>query len=425
MYLLYSLLYILALLLLFPSEYFKRPRHLRSIWLHEKFGYPQISSSSRGSDGNRTLWVHAVSVGEAVAAATFIREYLVTRPHDRIVVSTITDTGRAVAAKQLKGLADVIYLPFDLPGPVSRVIKHIRPDVMVIMETELWPNLIKTLSLSRTPVCLLNGRISDNSFNNYMKIKWLFKPVLDMLDVFCVQNESYATRLKEIGVNPEKVNITGSFKFDVKVKDEQLDWARRLSGPVIIAGSTHKGEDEIVLAVYKRLLVEHPGLDLIIVPRHPERFDDVWTLILKESVYCIRRSELAEEDLDSEISSAVILLDTVGELSMIYRVADIVIMGGSFIPHGGQNPLEPAYWGKPVLCGPHMKNFPFIKEFYDSNAAIETSSDKLYDDLNALLGSSVMRDEIGANAKALLEDNRGAVGRAIKVIGGLMGDSYV
>ena len=419
MFPLYSLLYSLALLLFFPAEYLKRPRRLRSLWLSEKLGNPQIKPTAPGQSGhsNKTLWVHAVSVGEALAAATFIHEYLKSSPGDRIIVSTITDTGRAVAAERLRGLAQVIYLPFDLHGPVSKVIEHIRPDALVIMETELWPNLIRTVKLNRIPICLLNGRISEKSFGNYMRVKWIFNPVLDMVDVFCVQNELYAERLMKLGVSPDKVNITGSFKFDVKVKDEQLDWTLRLSGPVLIAGSTHKGEDEIVLEAYKRLLAEHPGLNLVIAPRHPRRFDDVWSLLEKDSVYCIRRSMLAETD--GEISGAVILLDTVGELSMLYRAADVVVMGGSFIPHGGQNPLEPAYWGKPVLCGPHMENFPFIKEFYDSKAAIETSRDRLYDDLNGLLGTAARRDEMGSNAKAILERNRGAVGRAIKVIRGL------
>ncbi len=417
MFPLYSFLYSLALLLFFPLEYLKRPRRLRSLWLSERLGNPQITLKAHKG---KTLWVHAVSVGEALAAATFIHEYLKSRPDDRIVVSTITDTGRAVATERLEGLAQVIYLPFDLQGPISKVIEHIRPDALVIMETELWPNLIRTVKLNRIPVCLLNGRISEKSYGNYMRVKWIFKPVLDMVDVFCVQNEVYAERLRELGVSSDKVNITGSFKFDIKVKDEQLDWTLRLSGPVLIAGSTHKGEDEIVLDAYKRLLAEHPGLNLVIAPRHPRRFDDVWSLIEKDSVYCIRRTALAETD--GKISGAVILLDTVGELSMLYRAADVVVMGGSFIPHGGQNPLEPAYWGKPVLCGPHMENFPFIKEFYDSKAAIETSRDGLYDDLNGLLGTASRRDEMGSNAKAILERNRGAVGRAIKVISGLIGD---
>ncbi|KKK98837.1 hypothetical protein LCGC14_2638770, partial [marine sediment metagenome] len=310
MFPLYSLLYSLALLLFFPLEYLKRPRSLRSLWLSEKLGNPQITLKAHAG---KTLWVHAVSVGEALAAATFIHEYLKSRPDDRIIVSTITDTGRAVASERLRGLAQVIYLPFDLPWPVSKVIDHIRPDALVIMETELWPNLIRTVKLNRIPVCLLNGRISEKSYGNYMRVKWIFKPVLDMVDVFCVQNEVYAERLRELGVSSDKVNITGSFKFDIKVKDEQLDWTLRLSGPVLIAGSTHKGEDEIVLDAYKRLLAEHPGLNLVIVPRHPRRFDDVWSLIEKDSVYCIRRTALAETD--GKISGAVILLDTVGELS--------------------------------------------------------------------------------------------------------------
>ncbi len=421
MFPLYSLLYFLALVVLFPKEYFKRPPELRSLWLREKLGYPELGDSKPGQDGHdgqygKTLWVHAVSVGEAAAAATFIRQYKGLHPEDRIVVSTITDTGRAVARERLSGLAQVIYLPFDMTGAVSRALERVKPDVFVIMETEIWPNLIRTAKAGNIPVVLLNGRISDGSFRNYMRIKGFFLQVLKLIDVFCVQDEVYAERLEELGVEPNKINKTGNFKFDVKVKDEELDWISRFDGKVIVAGSTHKGEDEVLLSAYKGLLDRHKGLNLVIAPRHPRRFDDVWGLMKKEGVYCIRRSELGE---GGRMTGTVVLLDTVGELSLVYRAADIVVMGGSFIPHGGQNPLEPAYWGKPVLCGPHMENFPFIKEFYDSGAARETSAEDLSMDLDDLLASTEKRGKMGGLARAILEGNRGAVDRAIRIVDSL------
>ncbi len=421
MFPLYSLLYLLALAVLFPREYLKRPPELRSLWLREKLGFPELKDYKPGQDSQhgqneKTLWVHAVSVGEAIAAATFIREYKGLHPEDRIVVSTITDTGRAVAKERLSGLAQVIYLPFDFAGAVSRALMRVKPDIFVIMETELWPNLIRTVKAANIPVVLLNGRISDGSFRNYMKIKGFFHQVLKLIDIFCVQDDVYAERLRDLGVETNKIIKTGNFKFDVKVKDEELAWISRLNGKVIVAGSTHKGEDEILLSAYKVLLEKHKGLNLVIAPRHPQRFDDVWGLMKKESVYCIRRSALGEGD---GMTGTVVLLDTVGELSLVYKAADIVVMGGSFIPHGGQNPLEPAYWGKPVLCGPHMENFPFIKEFYASGAALETSVEALASDLDDLLASSEARGEMGGRAKAILEKNRGAVDRAIRIVDSL------
>ncbi len=423
MFPLYSLLYLLAIAILFPKEYLKRPGELRSTWLREKLGFLElppgfVGATDQSGQSEKTLWVHAVSVGEAAAAATFIREYKGLHPDDRIVVSTITDTGRAVAKERLAGLAEVVYLPFDLTGAISRALSRVRPDVFVIMETEIWPNLIRTVKAHDIPVVLVNGRISEGSFRNYMRIKGFLLHVLKLIDVFCVQDDIYAERLLELGVDSNKIDKTGNFKFDVKVKDEEIEWISRLEGQVIVAGSTHAGEDEVILAAYRSLLEVYKGLNLIIAPRHPRRFDDVWGLMEKEGVYCIRRSEIG---VGGVMTGSVVLLDTVGELSAVYRAADVVVMGGSFIPHGGQNPLEPAYWGKPVLCGPHMENFPFIKEFYDSGAACETSAGGLAGDIGGLLESEDRRRSMGAGARAILEENRGAVDRAIRIVDRLAG----
>jgi 3-deoxy-D-manno-octulosonic-acid transferase len=221
-----------------------------------------------------------------------------------------------------------------------------------------------------------------------------------------------------LGADRDNVINTGSFKFDVNVTVEEAGWARSLNGPVIIAGSTHRGEESLALEAYKGLIKKHEELVLIIAPRHPQRFDEVWDALRLEFPGSLRRSGLEDAE---HISGAVVLLDTVGELSSVYRAADVAVIGGSFIPHGGQNPLEPAYWGKPVICGPHMDNFPFIKEFYDAGAALECSSETLEACIDSLLESSERRMEIGGRARDILVRNRGAVQKTIEVVEGLTG----
>jgi 3-deoxy-D-manno-octulosonic-acid transferase len=411
MFHLYSLLYSIALLFFFPREYFKRKPELRRTWLKEKFGYIDLDPNK--NTDSKTIWVHAVSVGEVIAAATFIKAYKELKPDHKIIVSTITDTGRAVAGDKLKGLADVIYLPFDLKGPISRGVEIIKPDILVIMETEIWPNLIKLTSDKGVPVVIINGRISDSSFQNYLKIKGMLSKVFPSVTKFCMQDDSYASKIRALGVEDEKITVTGNFKFDLSLKDSLPAWTSQLKGPVIVAGSTHRGEDEMVLKAYIELRKKYDGLNLVIAPRHPQRFKEVWTLIENQSVYCIKRSEIADNGL---ITGAVILLDTVGELSGVYGSADIVVIGGSFIPHGGQNPLEPAWWGKPVLCGPHMNNFPFINDFFAQDAAMQTSEGSLVNDIDSLLSSKDKMLNMGERAREILRANRGSVKKALDIV---------
>jgi 3-deoxy-D-manno-octulosonic-acid transferase len=412
---LYSLIYSAALLVLLPFELRKRPKDIRKAWLRDKLGGIDLPLTSPEKESGPLLWVHAVSVGEVIAAAYFIKAFKEKHPEYSIAVSTITDTGQEVARERLSGVAETFYIPFDVGWALRRAVKRLRPSIFVNMETELWPNLIHTLKEEGVPVVVMNGRISDKSFRNYMKIRRFMKRLLEYVDIFCMQDEEYARRITELGVKKDKVEITGSFKFDIKVKDEVLSWVSALKGPVLIAGSTHSGEEDLVVSAYSELHKKYEDLNLIIAPRHPHRFDDVEGLLKERGISYSRRGTLNPSD-PKDIRGSVVLLDTVGELSSAYRACDIAIMGGSFIEHGGQNPLEPAYWGVPVVCGPHMFNFPFIKDFYSENAAVEADGSNLARVLDGLLSSPEKRKEVGQNARAMLMKSQGAVEKALKTI---------
>lgn len=405
----YSILYSIALIFVFPFEYRKRPPEMRKRWLSEKLGKAGPPAGKQG----RTLWLHAVSVGEVIAAVPFLRSLKERRPCLRVIVSTITDTGRKVAGERLGDAVEVVYLPFDLVFILKRAVRRMRPSLFVVMETELWPNMLRAMKAEGVPTGMLNGRISKGSFRGYRKIRPLIKRMLSYVDFFCMQDALYAERIIELGGDAKKVNNTGNFKFDIKVKDEEISWSRSLGGPVVIAGSTHRGEEGLMVSVFKKLREDIPDVIMIIAPRHPERFGEVEELLKVEGVPYIRRTRIREDD---RISGAVVLLDTVGELTSVYGISDVAVMGGSFIRHGGQNPLEPAYFGKPVVCGQHMGNFPFISEFYENGAAVEVDEEGLYETVKELAASARKREAIGGRAREILVRNRGAVERAVKVV---------
>lgn len=407
---LYSALYATVMLALLPFEYAKRPPQQRPRWISEKLGnLPNLNG--------RSIWVHAVSVGEVVAAAPFVHALTKAYPNDHIVVSTITDTGQKVARERMPHSAHVVYLPFDLPGPINKAIAAINPRALIIMETELWPNLIGCATKSGVPVAMLNGRISEKSYRGYSKVAFLLKGMLNQITLYGMQDEEYAKRIVALGAPSERVQTLGNFKFDYTPANKPISWACGLKGPVVLVGSTHRGEDAIMIDAFGQLKAQFPSLTMIIAPRHPERFDEVAQLIQASGHKLVRRSAIGSEE---ELSSCIVLLDTVGELSASYAICDVAVVGGSFIPHGGQNPLEPAAWGKPTLCGPHMHNFPFVREFYAHGAALEVNAENLASELARVLGDQSLREQMGQAARHLMEQNRGAVERAINAIGTIL-----
>ncbi len=411
----YSALYFIALLFLLPSEYLKRPRELRRRWLRERFGlcdpFPVSGSSSR-------IWIHAVSVGEVISAVSFIKRMKGRSPDLDIVVSTVTDTGQKVARERIGAMAKILYVPFDLPFAVNNALRRIRPAVFIIMETELWPNIISIPGRQNIPVVLMNGRISEKSFQGYKRLRFFLKGFLENVSLFCMQDELYAGRIRAMGADPEKIRAIGSFKFDTKPSAPVPAWTGALEGPVIIAGSTHRTEEDLALDAYAGLKPEFPQLNLILAPRHPERFKEVEELVRKKGFPYMKRSEITESAgaRKEKASGYVVILDAMGELSSVYGAADIAVMGGSFIEHGGQNPLEPAYWGKAVVCGPHMENFPFIEDFYKSGGAVRADASTLTAQLGELLRSPDKTASAGSIAKALYQKSAGATDRALEII---------
>jgi 3-deoxy-D-manno-octulosonic-acid transferase len=413
MYLIYSFLYTAALIFLFVPQYLKRPVDLRRRWLREKFGFfgPGMLPPGPGC-----IWVHAVSVGEVGACIPLLRKLKDLHPDIPVILSTITDTGRRVAMDRAPEGTRVVYLPFDLGFVLKGFISRIRPRIFVVIETEIWPNLFRTLAARDIPVVMLNGRISGKSSRGYRKVSFFMKKVFGNVRVFGMQGQADGQRLREIGADPEKVVVLGNFKFDLAMPREIPSWAAALGGPVIVAGSTFRGEEEIILSAYLQNIDRFPALKLILAPRHPERFREVEDMLRAKNVVFAKRSDLAAGHLRNASSYGVVLLDSVGELASVYGVADIAVIGKSFTGHGGQNPLEPAYWGKAILCGPHMENFPFIADFYREGAAFETGPSELAKKMRELLVTPEKAKVAGEKAKQLFAANAGAVDRAVKIV---------
>jgi len=239
------------------------------------------------------------------------------------------------------------------------------------------------------------------------------------VDFFGMQDEEYAERIRRFGVDDSRIKVLGNFKFDSRPPSHIPEWAEKIKGPVIVAGSTHEGEEELITTVYIELKKDFRELNLIIAPRHPERFGIVEEMLKSRGITYVKRSELGTRDLKSEsLTGVIIIVDTVGELSAIYSISDVAIVGKSFRGHGGQNPLEPAFWGKPIICGPHMENFPVIRDFYSAGAALEVNEEGLYLKLKECLMAPEKAKEIGSKAQELYRNNAGAVDRAIEIIEG-------
>jgi len=416
MYLLYSFLYSVALLFIFPFQYVKRHREFRKRWLREKFGLYDAQSFPLQSE---VIWVHAVSVGEVMAAIPLLEKLKGNYPLKRIVLSTITDTGQKVARERSPEGTTVIYLPFDISFILKAVLKRIRVKLMVVIETELWPNMLRAFKSHGIPVILLNGRISENSFKGYKKISFFMKKILSNIDFFGMQEEIYVERILHLGINKNKVRNLGNFKFDTKPPSDIPQWTEKIQGPVIVAGSTHEGEEALIVSVYMKLKKDFSSLNLIIAPRHPGRFNEVEKMLTSKKISFMKRSSLTVYTSGPDhIRGNVILLDCMGELSALYGIATIAIIGKSFRGYGGQNPLEPAFWGKPIICGPHMENFPVMGDFYRHGAAVEVSEDGLYAKLKELLMSPEKVKAIGSKAQEFYRRNTGAVDRSIDIISG-------
>ena len=326
------------------------------------------------------IWVHAVSVGESIAAAPMIRALLTRYPQMPITVTCMTPTGsqRIEALFADEPRIQHCYLPYDLPWAAARFLARVQPKLAVIMETELWPNHIHQCAKRGIPVALANARLSARSAKGYARFAKLTRPMLEEMSLIAVQTEAEAERFRQLGAPPECVQVTGSIKFDLTIDPQLLTAARALreqwqaqERPVWIAASTHEGEDEIILAAHRQLLSHYPDALLILVPRHPERFNSVFELCQREGFDTVRRSTAAPVGPHTH----VLLGDTMGELLFLYALADSAFVGGSLVPNGGHNLLEPAALAKPVLSGPHLFNFLEIAALLRNAGALEEVED--------------------------------------------------
>lgn len=418
MYIIYNLLLILATIILSPYMLFKLatvPKYRGGI--SQKLGRVR-KGVLKVLGGTRPIWVHAVSVGEVMAAHPLIRELRKRYPGRKLILSTVTVTGNFTAKKRVPEADAVFYFPFDYPWVVRRVIRIINPAIVLIAETELWPNFFRELKRQGIPSALINGRISPRSYGNYLKLKVLFTQVFDQVTLFCMQSDEDAERIKDIGAPPDRVLVTGNLKFDQKIPTIQTTSVAIAAGRrVITAGSTHRGEEAILLETFTRLRKKYPDLVLIIAPRHPERFDEVCGLITNSGYECQRRTRLKGPVRD------VVLLDTIGELRAFYGACDIAFVGGSLVKVGGHNLLEPAVMKKPVIFSRYMFNFKEISEalIQAGGGFMVRDKEELYAQLDSLLSNKELSASMGERAFKVIAANSGATARTINAVHGLIG----
>lgn len=367
-------------------------------------------------DGRPAVWVHAVSVGETLAAVPLLRLLRRRVADARLLISSVTLTGRETAVKSLSGVVDEgFFFPFDLPALCGRFLDRVRPDVVVIVETEIWPNFIGACTRRGIPVVIVNGRLSKRSFAGYIRFRWFFAPILRSLRTISAQTSEDAERFVALGAPRDIVTVGGNLKFDVSPPESGASPLSALllkekgAGAVwIVAGSTHDGEEAELLRAFLSARERNPSIRLLLAPRHPERFDAVEALVLREGVSLVRRTTIPEGAGD--LPETVLLLDTVGELSGAYAAADLAFVGGSLVPKGGHNILEPSWHGVPTIVGPHMENFREIADaFLAGDAVIRVAGEEeLTDRLTQFAADPLLFRETGLRAKDLLETFRGA-----------------
>ena len=386
----------------------------RKRWI-ERFGF------SGATTLENSLWVHAVSVGETIAAVPLIRELHEQYPDNPIVVTGMTPTGAERVQALLGDIVIHQYAPYDLPGAIKRFIKRFDPQLLVIMETELWPNMLHAVHKSGIPIVLANARLSEKSLKGYQRFMALSAPALGCINTVAAQAGADAQRFLSLGLSVGSVVTTGNIKFDIELSDEvrqktvaiRRRWETLENRKVWIAASTHEGEEKIILSAFADLLTQYPTLLLVLVPRHPERFQPVAELISDRGLLYQRHSD----GVPCDTKTQVILGDTMGELLSLYGAADIAFVGGSLVENGGHNLLEPAVWELPILSGPSLFNFAEIKQLLlDAQALTICDTDSLAIEVNQLLESEELRQSKGKAATHVVSQNRGALDRLLKII---------
>lgn len=418
MFTFYSFLLAVGFVLMSPVFLLKREKYSSGFW--QRLGFlPEFERDER-----RVVWLHCVSVGEANAARPLVEEITRQFPERRLMVSTTTRTGQELAKQIFKDKAETIfYFPFDFKFSVRRALRRFKPDLILLIETEIWFNFLREADKTGAKTVIVNGRLSEKSFKNYLYIKNFMRRVFGYVDLALMQSNADANRLMSLGIHPSKVKVTGNIKFDQSFETSDLTevlrerFAVSKDAPLIVAASTHAPEERWIIEAFQKL--PENSARLLIAPRHPERFDEVAEIVEKTGLIHARRSKNPSE---KDKRAKIILLDSIGELRAVYPLAEIVFVGGSLISHGGQSILEPAVSGKAIITGFYTANFAAaVKEFTAENAVVqlpETAEKTIAGDLAKtfaeLLDDAGRRTELAENALAVMRKNRGATAKTME-----------
>ena len=422
MYLIYSALLAAGLLLTLPYWLMQRLRHGKyRAGLSERLG--RIPQRLIGQPARPTIWVHAVSVGEVLAVSGLVAELKRRFPNYRIVISTTTDTGQKLARTRF-GAENVFYFPLDFAFAIRPYLRWLRPELIVIAETELWPNFLRLGKASGARIAIVNGRISDRSWPRYRRFQHLLARVLRQVDLFLTQTEEDARRLAQIGAPKERIQVTGNLKFDVPaptappiIASLRAAFQQADAGPVIVCGSTVEGEEPILLQAFVNILASHPRAVLILAPRHPERFKEVADLLGHLGIRFWRRSLWSGDP----IVAGVLLIDSIGELAALYSLADVAFVGGSLVPRGGHNIIEPALHGVPIIVGNHTENFRDIVSLFQSRDAVRVVGPaELPLAFMELISNPAERIALGRRAAETLRAQMGATQRTMQALENLL-----
>jgi len=392
-----------------------------SRWL-ERFGFFPSPSFVNTADKPLTFCLHTVSVGETIAAAPLLRALMEIHPKGNFVVTCTTPTGSAQVLKLFADRVTHVYLPYDLPDAIARFLNKIQPDIFMVMETELWPNMLAACAQRRIPSVLLNGRMSEKSAKGYQKFSALTQPMVSSLSKVIAQSEADAQRFLSLGVEPERCVVTGNVKFDMPINDTlkaradgfRSQWCAGSKRKVWLVASTHSGEDEIILEAFKAVLESHSDVLLVLVPRHPERFNNVAKLCADLGFSVQRRSN--DEVISSQ--TQVLLGDTMGEVQAFFGACDLAFVGGSLVPNGGHNMIEAAAWGKPIVTGPSDFNFTAASEMLIAAGALEQvdNASVLGRSILSILDNPVHARQMSDAALKVAVSNRGALQKQLSII---------
>jgi 3-deoxy-D-manno-octulosonic-acid transferase len=435
MYFIYNLLLSVLTIFLLPYYYFKSKKSGEKLNLRERFAFYDQNLDLL-FPASRVIWIQAASAGETLAAQKLTAEIRDKYPEARIIFSTMTASGKNLAKKKIEGADLIIYLPFDLNWVVKKAVKIFQPDLFIMIETELWPNLIRALDNQGAEIMLASGRISDDSFSQYKFLGLLLDDMLKRVDVFSMQHQEAAEKINELGAAEDHICINGNLKYDLDLNPptkEEYFQKRKLfkltkGTKVLVAGSTHQGEEEMILNLYKKLKSDFEKLRILIAPRYVERREELLELCREKGTSAALYSELKRNDVQLAEDTDIIIVDTMGELAQLYFYADLVFIGGSLINRGGHNVIEAAARGRVVLFGESMYNFKEERDFILENEVgfeIKGEND-FFEKIYQLLANDQYRNQRAEKAAELIDENRGSVRKQLQLIDVLLeqGEDY-